>query len=224
MADEPIAGDGTGGHGNMHGNQDPAQMPGKDKKTKLYIIGGLALVAVLVFVFVRKSNSSSSSSGATSTTAAASSADSLLQSLISSGMLGGNGSGSNPYSNGVTGPQGPAGPAGPAGPPSTTQGSSGTSSTNSTFRHAITQGQAATLLKAGIKPFGWNGHAWVPETSASAKIQYYASYPDWESIIHHTGPFATKPSKLWTTRGGSRAGIISSGTGNARSSSVLPCS
>lgn len=82
-------------------------------KNKWYVVGGLAIIAVLVFVFVRKSNANSSASGATGSgtsgldPATAAALQGALQAQTS-GQLSGGGA--------VQGPAGDAGPAGPAGP------------------------------------------------------------------------------------------------------------
>jgi LysM repeat protein len=58
--------------------------PKKNKNTKYYLVGGLAVVALLVFVFVKKSNSNSAASttGAASTGYGATAANSLLSSIL----------------------------------------------------------------------------------------------------------------------------------------------
>lgn len=104
--------------------EDAGTIPSaKDKKSKqmrMYLIGGLGVVAVLVFFFVRKSNSNA----AASTTAIPSTTGALdpntlatLQSLglLGSGSTGMQGVGGATGDTGATGPAGPPGPPGPAG-------------------------------------------------------------------------------------------------------------
>lgn len=103
--------------------EDAGTIPSaKDKKSKqmrMYLIGGLGVVAVLVFFFVRKSNSNA----AASTTAAATPSTTgaldpnTLATLQSLGLLGSGSTGmqGTQGATGNTGATGPAGPPGPAG-------------------------------------------------------------------------------------------------------------
>ena len=87
----------------------PGLMTGK---YKWWVVGGLGLIAVLVFFFVSRSNASSSSSpaGGVSTT----SMDPATQAALQSALQGQSAAG---YAyQAATGPQGVQGPAGPAGP------------------------------------------------------------------------------------------------------------
>lgn len=81
-------------------------------KYKWYVVGGLAIMAVLVFYFVHASNANASGS---TTSTNSSSLDpttlALLQQALANQANAGGGT------SGLTGSQGPAGPAGPAGPP-----------------------------------------------------------------------------------------------------------
>lgn len=178
----------------------------KDQKMKYYIIGGLALVALLVFVFVRKSNTGSTGTSSTVAGYGATANNSLLTSLLSSGMLGNNG-GSNPFSNGLTGPAGAAGapgaagPAGPAGPSGTNSNVPVQKSPGASNLMAITGQQATTLLGKTQRPYQWNGTAYVPATSIQAGQQYYAGPLEWSEIIKGTGPFATHGSTTKITGG-----------------------
>jgi LysM repeat protein len=81
-------------------------------KYKWYVVGGLGLIAVLVFVFVRKSNANAS--GGNGTTGATTAMDPATQAALQSALQGQSAAG---YSyQAATGPQGVPGPAGPAGP------------------------------------------------------------------------------------------------------------
>lgn len=85
----------------------------KDKKklgkNKWLLIGGLGLVAVLVFFFVTKSNANAAGTSGTPQTGLDPATQAALQSALQNQGYGGIGG------SGGTGPQGPAGPAGPAG-------------------------------------------------------------------------------------------------------------
>jgi len=94
----------------------PKGKEGKAGKYKWWIVGGLGVVAVLVFFFVSRSNANASGSTPTSGTQM----DPATQAALESALQGQAAAG---YSyNAATGPQGPAGPTGPAGP----QGKPGT--------------------------------------------------------------------------------------------------
>jgi nucleoid-associated protein YgaU len=80
-------------------------------KYKWYVVGGLGLIAVLVFVFVRKSNANApnGAGGGASTTSMDPATQAALQSALQAQSAAG-------YQyQAATGPQGVPGPAGPAG-------------------------------------------------------------------------------------------------------------
>jgi LysM repeat protein len=86
-------------------------------KNKWYVVGGLAVVAVLVFFFVSRSNSSGSSTTASRTNldpATQAALQSALQAQAAGGLTSAGGGGTT-GDTGATGPAGPAGPAGPTG-------------------------------------------------------------------------------------------------------------
>jgi LysM repeat protein len=95
-------------------------------KNKWYVIGGLGIVAILVFFFVRRSNANASTTG-TSTTAMDPATQAALQSALqaqaaagyqyygSQGQAGAIGPAGPPGPTGPAGPTGPSGPTGPAG-------------------------------------------------------------------------------------------------------------
>lgn len=89
------------------------KLPKKNQNTKWYIVGGLAVVAALVFIFVNRSNSSSqaANTGTAATGYGATASSNLLASILP--YLG---SGSSYNGFGVTGPMGPTGPTGKTGP------------------------------------------------------------------------------------------------------------
>lgn len=81
-------------------------------KNKWYLVGGLGLIAILVFVFVRKSNANDA--GGSTTTGATTAMDPSTQAALQSALQGQSAAG---YAyQAATGPQGEAGPTGPAGP------------------------------------------------------------------------------------------------------------
>jgi resuscitation-promoting factor RpfA len=107
------------------GKSQPDKAGGPDKKdlktknTKWYVVGGLALIAVLVFLFVKQSNSNSSSANpANQTTGLDPATEAALQSALQGvGAGGGSNGGGSQGPAGSAGPAGPAGPAGKAGAP-----------------------------------------------------------------------------------------------------------
>ncbi|SRR6266496_652883 len=92
-------------------------------KNKWYVVGGLAIIAVLVFVFVRKSNANDaggSTSGQAGSGLDPATAAALQGALMQQGSAAGQQGGAVQGPAGEAGPAGPTGPAGgvgPAGPP-----------------------------------------------------------------------------------------------------------
>jgi nucleoid-associated protein YgaU len=82
-------------------------------KNKWYVIGGLAIIAVLVFAFVRKSNANAA--GGTTSGTAGSGLDPATAAALQ-GALMQQGSSAGQQAGAVQGPAGEAGPAGPVGP------------------------------------------------------------------------------------------------------------
>jgi hypothetical protein len=121
----------------------------KTKNTKWYIVGGLAVVAVLVFFFVRQSNSSAANTSGTAATTLDPSTQAALQNALQA-QSGAYSSGSGTFTGaqgsagpqGATGATGPAGPRGPAGGVVTVPGVVGMSSTAA----------SALLLSRGLVP------------------------------------------------------------------------
>lgn len=100
-------------------------------KNKWYVVGALAAIALLVFIFVRKSNSNSATGGSTTPIDPATGLpqgsaqdQAALAAQASAGGLG-----APQGATGAIGDTGPAGPAGPAGPSGAT-GSTGATGTN----------------------------------------------------------------------------------------------
>lgn len=91
----------------------PGLMTGK---YKWYVVGGLGIVAVLVFFFVSRSNSNAAGGTSSNTGTGASGAglDPTTEAMLQSALQGAS---AGTYSGGgaIQGPAGPAGPAGPTG-------------------------------------------------------------------------------------------------------------
>lgn len=128
-------------------------------KNKWYVVGGLGIIAVLVFFFVSKSKANAA--GTTGTSGAASSLDPATQAALQN-ALGSASQANNAVTQGPPGSAGPAGPAGPAGTP----GAAGT------------PGKAGPPGKPGSPP-PHPGHR--PPTPAPkphpGKTQYYTVRP-----------------------------------------------
>jgi nucleoid-associated protein YgaU len=89
-------------------------------KYKWWVVGGLGLIAVLVFFFVSRSNASTSApAGGVSTTAMDPATQAALQSALQGQSAAGYAYQAATGPQGVQGPAGPAGPAGPKGPAGT---------------------------------------------------------------------------------------------------------
>lgn len=84
----------------------------KTSKNKWYLVGGLGVIAVLVFFFVSRSKANAAG---TSTTGSATSLDPATQAALQSALQGQAAAGLSYQAS--TGPAGPAGPAGPQGNP-----------------------------------------------------------------------------------------------------------
>lgn len=135
-------------------------------KNKWYVVGGLAIIAVLVFYFVRKSNSSASGSSTTGTSSTLDPAtEAALQSALqaqagnayqagvtgSQGSTGAAGATGPAGAAGPTGPAGPAGPTGPAGPAGSSGGNKG-GSTGSTKSGGGVPTTKTTYSSYTVKP------------------------------------------------------------------------
>lgn len=94
------------------GNQKVPKKGLMTGKSKWYVVGGLGLIALLVFVFVRKSNSNAA--GGTSSTTGTTAMDPSTQAALQSALQAQAGAGYTYQA--ATGPQGVPGPTGPAGP------------------------------------------------------------------------------------------------------------
>lgn len=110
------------------GNQKVPKKGLMTGKNKWYVVGGLGLIAVLVFVFVRKSNSNAA--GGTSSTTGTTAMDPATQAALQNALQGQAAAGYTYQA--ATGPQGPAGPAGPAGPTGATGATGATGKTGAT--------------------------------------------------------------------------------------------
>jgi LysM repeat protein len=124
VTDKPVVKD---DNSKVPGTGGKKALDSKNGKMKWYVVGGLGIVAVLVFFFVSRSNSSaaggSTASGGSSLDPSTEAAlESALQSQASSGFAStATGSAGAPGDTGPAGPAGPAGPSGPAGPAGATK-------------------------------------------------------------------------------------------------------
>ena len=114
MADNPVVKDA----GSKEANEKIPKKGMLQGKQKWYLIGGLAIIAVLVLVFVKKSNANANGSAAQTTAAnnGINPATGYLYGSPADQAAQGGGSGGSPGQQGATGPAGPAGATGPAGP------------------------------------------------------------------------------------------------------------
>lgn len=134
-----------GSGGSKPGGKKQGLMTGK---YKWWVVGGLGLVAVLVFFFVSRSNATSS--GGTPSGAATTSMDPATQAALQSALQGQSAAGyAYQAATGPQGVQGVAGPAGPTGP----KGATGA------------KGPAGTAGKPAPKP--------APRASGQTQTQYY---------------------------------------------------
>jgi hypothetical protein len=131
------------GESELDKKTDPAAKKAqKNSNTKWYIIGGLAVIAVLVFFFVSKSKSAAASPSASTAGYGTTSANNLLASLLPY-MMGKTG-GSSFGMTGPAGPPGATGATGPAGPPASTPTPNPTPSTKGLT--AVSNEIASTFL------------------------------------------------------------------------------
>jgi LysM repeat protein len=121
--------------GSKEANEKVPKKGLKTSKNKWYIVGGLGLVAVLVFFFVSRSKANGTATSSTGTT---SSLDPSTQAALESALQGQAAAGASYQA--ATGPQGPAGPAGPQGNP----GAAGSPSPVSTPAPAVSSKVPAT--------------------------------------------------------------------------------
>lgn len=155
------------------GEGDKKVGPGKKGltgKNKWYVIGGLGIVAVLVFFFVSRSNSNATTSGtaasgSTLDPATAAALQSALQSQAANGLTAGGGGFTG--STGDTGPAGPTGPTGPAGPTGPTGGTTGGTTTGPTVTVPNVVNMRVTPALAALAAKGLVGHASSPRNPVS---------------------------------------------------------
>jgi hypothetical protein len=110
---------GTEGHAGGKPGIPKGKKGGTWEKYKWWIIGGMGIVAVLVFYFVQKSNASSGGGTTGSSGQPPTGLDPATQAALQSALASqaGTGYGTLQGPPGPTGPQGPPGPTGPKGPP-----------------------------------------------------------------------------------------------------------
>jgi nucleoid-associated protein YgaU len=138
-------------------------------KYKWWVVGGLGLIAVLVFFFVSRSNASTSApAGGVSTTAMDPSTQAALQSALQGQSAAGYAYQAATGPQGVAGPAGPVGPAGPIGPKGATgvagkAGAAGrtaprASGQTQTQYYTVRSGDSLSKIASQFKvPGGWQG-------------------------------------------------------------------
>lgn len=186
----------------MPDNPTDDKAPPKDKKgglmtgkNKWYIVGGLAIIAVLVFVFVRKSNSNASSGGTQTTMDPATQAalQSALQAQAAQGYA----------SSGAQGPSGSAGPQGPAGPPGAVgpAGAAGAAGKTGPPGPAGQGGKAGPPGKPGSQGGGKPSTQWYTVRSGdnlSAIASRFHISGGWESLYNmNRGVVGNNPNLIY---------------------------
>jgi LysM repeat protein len=118
VTDKPVVKDDPSSNKKIGGTGSGKALDGKNGKMKWYIVGGLGVVAVLVFFFVSRSNSAAGGSTASGTSGGTldPSTEAALESALQAQASGGGFASTATGSAGAPGATGPAGPAGPAGP------------------------------------------------------------------------------------------------------------
>jgi LysM repeat protein len=176
VTDKPVVKDDADSNKKV-GSGAKKALDGKNGKMKWYLVGGLGIVAVLVFFFVSRSKSNASGSTATGSSGGSldpsteAALESALQSQASSGFAS-----TATGSTGATGETGPAGPAGPTGatgatgPPSTTT-SSKPVATSSKYTVKAGDTLASVANRYGIS-IGTLAHAntYVKGEAAASKV------------------------------------------------------
>jgi hypothetical protein len=152
----------------------------KAKKQKMYVIGALAVIAILVFFFVRKSNGSAATT-TSATPTDTSNEDSEIASLLSSmaGSGGGFTDGLGDFGDGASGVAGPVGATGPQGPIGTVgkTGPSGNGLIQLTYAQA--QKLAGKSGSSALYYSGKNTGGVVQGKYANdSKVTYYTTAPN----------------------------------------------
>lgn len=154
MPDSPPTGPGKGPPGDGKAGPKSGMLTGKKK---WYVVGGLGLLAVLVFFFVSRSNTNAA--GGTTTTGGAT-MDPATQAALESALQAQAGSGyTSAGIQGQTGPAGPTGPKGPKGAPGKpgTPGKTGKPGSMGTGKHQYYNVKAGNTLSGIAAQFGIKG-------------------------------------------------------------------
>src|SRR6266849_5464910 len=123
----------------------------KNQNLKWYLIGGAALLGLLVFFFVHQSNANSSTTGSNATPPTSGLDPATLSALSQAGLLGGASTGATGGSTGATGATGATGSTGSTGSTGATgsTGSSGSSGSNGGTTKSGTPNPPAVHPKTG---------------------------------------------------------------------------
>lgn len=182
MADnETHAGGGAPGSPHAGG---PDKKLGKGKNAKLYLIGGLGVVAVLVFFFVRQSNSSAGTPASGTSTGLDPSTAAALQAALQNQGYG---------VGGIPGPPGPSGPPGATGKPGPTgkQGKPGKPAKKPPT-HTVTKGSGSgsgghregTHPTPKPQPKRTSGTYTVKPGDSLSSIASNHGLPNWQSLYN----------------------------------------
>lgn len=175
VTDQPVVKDDPSSNKKV-GTGASKALDGKNGKMKWYIVGGLGVVAVLVFFFVSRSNSSANGSSSTGSSGGSldpsteAALESALEAQASSGGFASTATGST-GATGETGPAGPAGPAGPTGPAGTTTTVTKPATAYSTYTVKAGDTLASLASRYGIS-IGTLAHAntYVKGEAAASKV------------------------------------------------------
>ena len=144
-------------------------------KYKWWVVGGLGVIAVLVFFFTRRSNANAAAGTGTGTGTTA--MDPATQAALQSALQGQSAAG---YAyQAATGPQGVAGPTGPAGPTGATGKTGPTGKTGATGKPAVVP------KPGGSKPASTAHWYTVKSGDSLSKIasQFHVS-GGWQTLYH----------------------------------------
>lgn len=174
MADQPST-EANSPSGGKPGGKKQGLMTGK---YKWWVVGGLGIIAVLVFFFTRRSNANASAGTGTGTGTTA--MDPATQAALQSALQGQSAAG---YAyQAATGPQGVQGPAGPAGP----AGAAGAKGATGPKGPAGTGGKPGTPGKPAPKPASNARFYTVKAGDSLSKIasQFHVS-GGWQTLYHN---------------------------------------
>jgi LysM repeat protein len=179
VTDKPVVKDDASSNKKIGPDGAKKALDGKNGKMKWYLVGGLGVVAVLVFFFVSRSKTNAAGGSTASGTSGGTldpSTEAALESALQAQASGGGFASTATGSTGATGPAGAAGPAGPAGPTGATGPASAKTSTlpvATSSKYTVKAGDTLASLssKFGIS-IGTLAHAntYVKGEAAASKV------------------------------------------------------